>query len=68
LASANGKRSKDQVRMLSFQSGFGSVKVACSRTIQTSGADRCARGASPSMRERRINEGYDAPGTGQVAS
>ena len=32
------------------------VKQACSRTIQTSGANRFVRGsASPSMRERRIN-------------
>ena len=50
------------------QSGFESVKQACSRTIQTSGADlSCARGASPSMRERRINRGYDALHDGSVA-
>ena len=37
------------------QERLRSVKQACSRTTQTSGADfLCARGASPSMRERRI--------------
>jgi hypothetical protein len=32
-------RSKDQVRMLSTKSGFNICEQACSRTIQTSGAD-----------------------------
>ena len=51
------------------KSGFESVKQACSRTIQTSGADlSCARGASPSMRERRINGTHDALCERQVAS
>ena len=44
------------------------VKQACSRTIQTSGAYRfCARSASPSMRERRVNGAYDALCTREVA-
>ena len=42
--------------MLSMRSGFDVCEQACSRTIQTSGADCFMRGsASPSMRERRIN-------------
>src|SRR6185503_18803305 len=32
-----------------------SMKQACSRTIQTPALSFCARGASPLMRERRIN-------------
>jgi len=38
------QHSKNQVRVLSIKSGFKSVKQTCSRTIQTSGANRLVRG------------------------
>jgi hypothetical protein len=54
--------------MLSFKSGFASVKQPALEPSKRPALMICARGASPSMRERRINETYDASWTGQVAS